>query len=86
MEGNLPRGSLFMVTHSYYFAHRDVFLADFKDVAQKVRDGKLDPFIGQLFPLSDAVKANQILISGVGVMGKMEFVVDAELAKAKKVI
>ncbi|KAI9883324.1 MAG: mitochondrial peripheral inner membrane protein [Watsoniomyces obsoletus] len=85
-QGNLPRGSFFAVTHDYYFPRPDTYLADFEEVAQKVRDGKLDPFIGQLLPLSEAVKANQMLVSGVGVIGKMEFIVDAELAKAKKVI
>ncbi|KAI9794646.1 MAG: hypothetical protein M1816_004533 [Peltula sp. TS41687] len=80
-----PSMSFFGVTFSYYDSRKDVFLEDLESVFQAVRDGKLDPYIGKLFPLHDAVKANEMLASGVGVMGKMEFVVDAELAKARGV-
>lgn len=77
--------SFFAVTFDYYYTRKDVFLKDLELVFQAVRDGKLDPYIGKLLPLRDAVKANEMLVSGQGVMGKMEFVVDANLAKEKGV-
>ena len=78
-----PRVSFFNVVHDYYLARKEAFLKDFEEVAQAVRAGKLDPFVASLLPLRDAVKANEMLVSGVGVTGKLEFVVDAELAKSK---
>ena len=84
IEGQ-PRTSFFAVTHHYYYSQKGNFLKDLDLVFQAERDGRLKPHIGKLFPLKDAVKANEMLVSGAGVMGKMEFVVDAELAKAKKV-
>jgi NADPH:quinone reductase-like Zn-dependent oxidoreductase len=85
-NGGLPRSSFFAMSLSYYAGARDVWLQDFEKVAQAVRDGKLDPVIGKLLPLSEAVRANEMLVTGEGVTGKLEFVVDAELAKAKGVI
>jgi NADPH:quinone reductase-like Zn-dependent oxidoreductase len=85
-SGALPRSSFFAMSLSYYAGARDVWLQDFEKVAQAVRDGKLDPAIGKLLPLSEAVRANEMLVTGEGVTGKMEFVVDAELAKAKGII
>ena len=78
-----PNMSGFSVTHSYYFPKRDLFLSDFNDIADKVREGKFNPFIGKLFRLDEAVKANEMLVSGQGVTGKMEYIVDAELAAQK---
>lgn len=53
--------------------------------AVKVRRGTLKPVIGKLGRLSDEVKVNEMLVSGVGVQGKLEMVVVVELAKAKNV-
>ena len=78
-----PRISFFNIMQDYYLGQKEVFLKDFEVVAQAVRAGRLDPFVGSLLPLRDAVKANEMLVSGVGVTGKMEFIVDAELAKSK---
>jgi hypothetical protein len=36
-------------------------------------------------PLSKGMEAHELLVSGAGVMGKMLFVVDAELAAEKEV-
>ena len=85
LEGQLPGGSVWAVTHDYYYTQKDLFEQDFRAVAQKVREGKLQPSICKLFPLSDVVRVNELLASGEGVRGKMEFVVDLEIAKANKV-
>lgn len=85
IEQHKTRVGFFAVTGNYYYANRDLFLTDLEDVFQAVRNGKLKPAIGKLFPLRDAVLANEMLASGAGVMGKMEYVVDAELARAKNV-
>ena len=84
-DGNLPRGSVFAVTHDYYYTRKDLFLQDFQIVAEKVREGKLHPYICKLLPLGKAIEANELLASGEGVRGKMEFVVDLGLAKANAV-
>jgi hypothetical protein len=42
-----------------------------------------DGILGKFFRLSEAVQANEMLMSGTGVMGKMEFIVDSELAIAR---
>lgn len=83
--GEHPSMTFFTVTHDYWYSRKDIFLEDIELVFQAVRDGKLEPYIGKLLPLRDAVKANEMLVSGAGVMGKLEFIVDAELAKAKGV-
>ena len=62
---------------------RTVWRSDLEDMFQKVREGKLDPYICKLLPLRDEVQAQEMLASGKGVQGKMVFVVDAELAKEK---
>lgn len=81
-DGKLRGGTVFAVTHDYYYTQKDLFVRDFQAVAEKVREGKLRPSICKLFPLSEVIKANELLASGEGVWGKMEFVVDFELAKA----
>ncbi len=78
-----PRMEFFAVTGDYYYAMKETFVQDFERILQAVRDGKLDPYIGKLSRLSDAVEVNEMLVSGVGVLGKMEFLVDAELAKSR---
>lgn len=72
--------SFFSATQ-YQVSQKDAFANDFEEIVQKMRDGKMTPIISELFRLSQAVEANETLVSGQGVMGKMEFVVDAELAK-----
>ena len=79
-NGQLPRTEFWMVTHGYYLPHKDVWLKDFEDVLRIVRDGQLQPLIGQLFRLSDAIKANDLLATGAPFTGKMEFLVDSEIA------
>lgn len=77
-----PHMSFFGVSNHYYQAKRDLFRADFAAILDKVRRGALDPFMGKLWRLDQAVAANDALLSGVGVVGKMAFLVDAELAAA----
>jgi NADPH:quinone reductase len=76
------RMSFWAVTGDYYVRDKEMWLRDFESVLQAVRDGRLKPFIGKLFKLADAVKIHEILVSGAGVQGKMEMIVDAELAQA----
>ena len=71
------------VTWHYYYVKKEQFIEDFLDCVQKVREGKLDPIIGKYFPLSDAIPVNEMLVSGVGVQGKLLFVVDKKLATGK---
>ena len=64
----------------YYKPFKHLFLEDFGKIAQEVREGELRPAIGRLFRLSDAVEANEQVLSGAGVMGTMEYLVDGNLA------
>ena len=82
-SGRLPRTKFWMVTRDYYLPHRNIWLKDFEDVLQSARSGRLQPLIGQLFRLSDAIKANELLASGAPFTGKMEFVVDSEIAESR---
>ena len=77
-----PQLSFFSVIADYYYPKKDLWLQDFHVILQAVRDGKLKPFVGQLFKLSDAVVVNEQLVSGTSVMGKLEMVVDAVLANS----
>ncbi|MCJ1264425.1 hypothetical protein MMC22_004296 [Lobaria immixta] len=77
-----PNMAFFGVTNHYYQAQRDLFNSDFDAILGKVRNGKLDPVIGKLWRLDQAVAVHEALLSGVGVVGKMAFLVDAELAAA----
>ncbi|CRG90814.1 hypothetical protein PISL3812_07860 [Talaromyces islandicus] len=79
-----PRMKYWGVEREYYQETRDLWLADFNAILQKVREGKLKPQIAKLFPLSEAVEANKYLISGVDVKGKMLFVVDEQIASFYK--
>ncbi|KAH6621992.1 hypothetical protein C7974DRAFT_314551 [Boeremia exigua] len=55
-------------------------IAEFFEIVDKVRSGKLDPVIFKLLPLSQAKEAHKLLISGASVKGKMLIIVDAALA------
>ena len=81
-SGAVPNTKFWAVTWDYYNTSKDEYLRDLDKIVQAVRDGSLDPVVGKLFRLDDAVAANSLLVSGVGVRGKMEFVVDADLAAA----
>lgn len=83
-KGVLPRAKFWMVTRDYYYTHRDIFREDFEGVLEAVREGKLSPLIGQLFGLGDAVKVNELLAHGAPFTGKMEFLVDSQLAESYK--
>ena len=83
LVNKLPNVDFWVVTLHYYYVKKQQFIKDFSDCVQKVREGKLDPIIGRYFPLSDAVPVNEMLVSGVGVQGKLLFVVDKDLAKGK---
>ena len=76
------RMSFWAVTGDYYGKDKEMWLRDFEIVLEAVREGRLKPFIGKLFKLADAVRVHEILLSGAGVQGKMEMIVDAELAQA----
>ena len=76
------RMSFWAVTRHYYYKDKEAFINDFEIVLQAVRNGRLKPFVGRLFKLADAVAVNESLISGAGVQGKLEMIVDAELARA----
>ena len=75
-----PLLSFFSVNFNYYFPSRTLFHEDWDRITAKVREGKLKPTVGKMYRLSDAVAANEQIVSGAGVMGKMEYLVDAELA------
>lgn len=79
-KGVIPRTRLWTVTNDYYVAQRAAFTADFKAVLQAVRDERLTPLIGKLFRLEQAVEANELLAQGAPFDGKMEFLVDEDLA------
>lgn len=55
-------------------------VADFYNLVEKVRSGKLDPIVAKVLPLSDGVKANELLVDGSAIKGKMLFIVDGNLA------
>ena len=82
VDNHMPNANFFAVTWNYYYPQKEQFRQDFEAVAEKVRTGRMKPFVGQLFRLSDAIKLNEYLVSGQGVFGKMEMLVDADLAKA----
>jgi NADPH2:quinone reductase len=72
------RMSFFSVTNHYWRAHRDLFKSDFELLLQAVRTGDLNPVVGSLWQLKDAVEINERLVHGEGVAGKMEMLVDVE--------
>lgn len=55
-------------------------VAEFYAIVDKVRSGELEPVVAKLLPLSQAVEAHEMLISGAAIKGKMLFVVDRGLA------
>jgi len=74
------RMSFFSVTNHYWRGRREDFFRDFEDVLLKaVRKGELNPKIGGLWKLKDAIKINEMLVSGDGVVGKLEMLVDPGL-------
>ncbi|MCJ1399940.1 hypothetical protein MMC11_003143 [Xylographa trunciseda] len=74
------RMSFFSVTGDYWRGQRSVFREDFERVLMgAVREGRLRPVVGKLWRLEDAVRVNERLASGEGVVGKMEMLVDEEL-------
>ncbi|MCJ1396032.1 hypothetical protein MMC18_008919 [Xylographa bjoerkii] len=74
------RMSFLSVTGDYWRGQRDVFREDFEGVLmQAVREGRLKPVVGKLWRLEDAVRVNEMLATGEGVVGKMEMLVDDEL-------
>ena len=75
-----PRMKYWGVEREYYQDTRDMWLQDFHAILQKVRNGKLKPEVARLFKLSQAIEANEALVSGAAIKGKMIFVVDEELA------
>ena len=75
-----PLLSFFSVNFNYYFPSRNLFHEDWDRITAKIRERKLKPAIGRVYRLSDAVAANEQIVSGAGVMGKMEYLVDADLA------
>lgn len=77
-----PNMSFFSVVIHYYQEKRDLFDSDFAAILEKIRGGKLDPVMGKLWRLDQAVAVNEALLSGVGGVGKMGFLVDTELAAA----
>lgn len=77
---HFPRMTLWSTERHYYHPRRELWKSDFTVILGKVRIGKLNPRIVRLFNLKDAVQAHECLVSGAGVMGKMEFIVDAELS------
>lgn len=77
-----PNMSFFGVAVHYYREKRDLFDSDFAAIVEKIRGGKLDPVMGKLWRLDQAVAVNEALLSGAGGVGKMGFLVDAELAAA----
>ena len=78
---HLPRMTLWSGERDYYQKTRMIWMRDFMALLEKVRAGKLNPRVAKLSRLSDAVRANESLVSGVDVLGKMMFIVDAKLAK-----
>lgn len=76
-----PRMTYWGVERGYYQDTNDVWRADFYEILGKVRSGVLNPVIGRLLPLRDAVRAHEFLVEGSDVRGKMLFVVDAEVAR-----
>ncbi|KAK3618575.1 hypothetical protein LTR56_024567 [Elasticomyces elasticus] len=76
----LPRMSYWGVERAYHQDTRELWEKDFYNLLDHVRSGKLSPKIAKLLKLSDGVRAHELLVSGAGVLGKMIFIVDAQLA------
>ena len=52
---------------NFYCAQRQRFRVDFEEVmVSAVREGRLDPALGLLWRLSDALKINEMLVMGEG--------------------
>jgi NADPH:quinone reductase-like Zn-dependent oxidoreductase len=67
-EAHSDRMTFFSVTNHYWRAQRDRFRNDFEEViVAAVRDGRLEPVIGPLFQLKDAVRVNEMFSTGEGV-------------------
>lgn len=72
-----PRVTFFVLDVEF---QRKAEIAEFYAIVEKVRNGELDPVVVKLLPLSQAVQAHEMLISGTAIKGKMLFIVDKELA------
>lgn len=72
-----PRVTFFVLDVEF---QRKAEIAEFYAIVEKVRSGELDPVVVKLLPLSQAVQAHEMLISGTAIKGKMLFIVDKELA------
>ena len=79
-EAHSDRMTFFSVTNHYWKAQREKFRTDYEEViVPAVRDGRLKPVIGPLFQLKDAVRINEMLSTGEGVVGKLEMLVDEDV-------
>jgi NADPH2:quinone reductase len=72
-----PRISFYALDTAF---HRKSEVTELHAIMGKVRSGELDPVVAKLLPLSKAVEAHELLISGSTIKGKMIFVVDAAMA------
>jgi NADPH:quinone reductase len=78
-----PSMSFFSVVEDYYKPQKTLWMSDFREIAQAVRTGRLDPMIAKVFKLSEAIQAHEQIICGQGVTGKMLFLVDSNLAASQ---
>ncbi|KAH6439302.1 hypothetical protein HBI59_145160 [Parastagonospora nodorum] len=72
-----PRISFYALDTAF---HRKPEVTELHAIMDKVRSGELDPVVSKLLPLSKAVEAHKLLISGSTIKGKMLFVADAAMA------
>ncbi|KAH4123519.1 hypothetical protein HBI24_035730 [Parastagonospora nodorum] len=72
-----PRISFYALDTAF---HRKPEVTELHAIMDKVRSGELDPVVSKLLPLSKAVEAHELLISGSTIKGKMLFVADAAMA------
>jgi NADPH2:quinone reductase len=75
----MPKAKFWAVSWDYYMTSKEDYLKDLNKVIGVVRQKKLEPLVGNIYRLDQAVEANEALVSGSG-RGKMVFLVDAELA------
>ncbi|KAI9679756.1 MAG: hypothetical protein M1817_004770 [Caeruleum heppii] len=80
-SGVVPRAKFWAFRWDYYDTRREDYLADLEKMTQAVRKGRLEPVVGRVYRLSEAVEAHEALASGKGSRGKALFVADTELAK-----
>ena len=78
-----PWMTFFSMDRDWYYPKRQSWVSDFHKILAKVREGSLVPAIARYFRLSQAVEANQELVVGTNVKGKMVFLVDEDLASER---